>query len=325
LDLSTFQNLPAEEIAKLVRADGPKVCVFPINGTRRWFMLEYPELADSDISIDVFVELGAWRLLQICDLFYEHGIDTVLAPILGPDIMERGDDYAPVGIGGLQWFTQSKKALDFYSAHDVRVRMYGDTQRYFPNTPYASTLPMFDHVTRQTADHESHRLFLGVCAHDATETVAQIGVQFHQEHGCLPNRRQIIETYYGEFVEPVDIFIGSGQPSAFDMPLVATGNEDLYFTVAPSAYLDAEMLRTILYDHLYVRSVDEADYDDISPNDWSYMENFYRTNRKAVLGLGYRNNGNHFWYPLSQVEQLHQLNLPVQISTPLDEVLSKTD
>jgi len=321
LDLQSFQNLPTEEIAKLVREAGPKVCVFPINGTRRWFMLEYPELADSDISVDVFVELGAWRLLEICDLFFKHGIDTVLAPILGPDIIERGDSYAPVGISGLQWFAQNRKVLDFYASRDVRVQMYGDARRYFPNTPYASTLPMFDDIAQQTADHQSHRLFLGVCAHDATETVAEIGVRFHQEHGCLPDKRQIIEAYYGEFVEPVDIFIGSGQPSAFDMPLVATGNEDLYFTVAPSAYLDTEMLRTILYDHLYVRSVDEADYDDISPNDWCYMENFYTTNRKAVLGLGYRNNGNHFWYPLSQVEQLHQINLPLPISTSSVDVV----
>jgi len=325
LDLQTFQNLSTAEIAKLVRAAGPKVCVFPINGTRRWFMLEHPELTDDDISVDEFIELGAWRLLEICELFFEHGIDTVLAPILGPDIMERGDGYAPVGIGGLQWFTQNQKALDFYTTHDVRVRMYGDARRYFADTPYACTLPMFDDIAQQTGSHQSHRLFLGVCAHDAAETVAEIGVRFHLQHGRLPNRRQIIETYYGEFVEPVDIFIGSGQPTAFDMPLVATGSEDLYFTVAPSAYLDTEMLRTILYDHLYVRSVDEADYDDISSSDWGYMENFYTTNRQAILGLGYRNNGNHFWYPLSQIEQLHQINLPLPITTPSVDVASEIE
>ena len=322
MDLQSFQNLPTTEIAQLVRQAGPKVCVFPINGTRRWFMLEHPELNDNDISVDEFIELGAWRLLEICQLFFEHGIDTVLAPILGPDIMERGDSYAPIGIGGVQWFTQSQKALDFYAAHDVRVRIYGEARRYFQNTPYACTLPMFDAIIQQTANHHHHRLFLGICAHDATETVAEIGVRFYQEHGFLPSKRQIIESYYGEFIEPVDIFIGSGQPSAFDMPLVATGNEDLYFTVAPSAYLDAEMVRAILYDHLYVRSVDGADYDDISPDDWRYMENFYANNRRAVLGLGYRNNGNHFWNPLPQIERFHQVDLPLQISIPSIDTFS---
>lgn len=303
MDLETFQNLPTPEVAELVRAAGSKVCVFPINGTRRWFMMEYPQQTESD-SIELFVEMGAHRLLEISGLFFEHGINTVLAPILGPDIIERGANYAPIGIGGLLWFAQNQEALNFYARHDVRVRVYGDASHYFQNTPYACTLPAFEELTQRTIKHQSHRLFLGVCAHDATETVAKIGVDFHQKHGYLPDRRQIVEAYYGEFVEPVDFFIGSGQPAAFDMPLLATGNEDLYFTVAPSAYLDARMLRAILYDHLYVRSADEADYAEISPEDWRYMTNFYRVNRQTVLGLGYRHNNNHFWYPVPQINSV---------------------
>ena len=301
MDLKTFQNLPTTEVAKLVRASGSKVGVFPINGTRRWFMMEYPEQAESN-TIELLVAEVARRLLEISKMFFDHGIDTVLAPVVGPDIIERGDNYTPVGVGGLLWFAQNQEALDFYASHDVRVRVYGDAARYFQNTPYACTLPAFEELIRQTTEHQSYRLFLGVCAHDATETVAEIGVRFYQEHGYLPSRRQIIEAYYGEFVEPVDFFIGSGQPAAYDMPLVATGNEDLYFTVAPSAYLDDSMLRAILYDHLYVRPVDESDYAEISPEDWRYMANFYTINRQAVLGLGYRHNGNHFWYPKPQIK-----------------------
>ena len=36
-----FLQLSAEEIAAVVRASGEKVCVFPVNGTRRWFLLEH--------------------------------------------------------------------------------------------------------------------------------------------------------------------------------------------------------------------------------------------------------------------------------------------
>lgn len=302
MDSKTFQNLPTAEIAKLVRAAGPKVAVFPINGTRRWFMLEHPKLLDSDSPIEIFIETLSQRLLDICKLFFDHGIHTVLAPVMGPDIMERGESYAPIGVGGLLWFAESQRALDFYRKQDVRVRMYGDAQRYCENTPYACTLPAFESLTQRTANHQSHRLFLGICAHDASENVAKIGVDFYREHGHLPDKRQIVEAYYGEYVEPVDIFIGSGQPAAFDMPLIATGNENLYFTAAPSAYLDTQMLRSILYDHLYVRSADEADYDDISSEDWRHLANFYTRNRRAVLGLGYQHNGNHFWYPAPQLK-----------------------
>ena len=48
MDLATFQSLPTEKIAQLVRANGQKVCVFPINGTRRWFMLEHGNQATGD-------------------------------------------------------------------------------------------------------------------------------------------------------------------------------------------------------------------------------------------------------------------------------------
>jgi hypothetical protein len=264
-------------------------------------MLEYPEQTGND-SVEVFVELGAQRLLEICETFFEHGIDTVLAPIFGPDLMERGDGYEPIGVQGLLWFAQNQKALDFYASHDIRVRAYGDTRRYFQNTPYACTLPAFENLARHTAKHQSHRLFLGVCAHDATEAVAEIGIHFYQKHGHLPDKRQIVQAYYGEFVEPVDFFIGFGQPTAFDMPLVATGNEDLYFTVAPSAYLDTDMLRAILYDHLYVRPTDESDYATLSSKDWRHIADFYTMNRRAILGLGHRHNGNRFWYPLPQVK-----------------------
>ena len=304
MDLQTFQNLPTKEIAKLVRAAGPKVCVFPINGTRRWYMLEHAELAENG-STESYAQLITRRLIDILKIFFDHGVDTILVPLFGPDLMERSDSYEQVGVQGLSSFAQNHEALDFYNAYDVRVRIYGDAQRYFQDTAYASTLPIFENLSQRTVENQTHRLFLGICGHDATETVAEIGVQFYQEHGHLPNKRQIVEAYYGEYVEPVDFFIGSGQPAAFDMPLVATGEEDLYFTVAPSAYLNAELLRTILYDHLYARPAETSDYVELSTKDWQRMADFYTVNRQAVLGVGAQQNGNKFWSPLPQVKTGH--------------------
>jgi len=130
--------------------------------------------------------------------------------------------------------------------------------------------------------------------------VAEIGVRFYQEHGCLPDKRQIVEAYYGEYVEPVGFFIGFDRFTAFDMPLISTGNEDLYFTVSPSPYLNAHTLRMILYDHLYTRCMDKASYENLSPKDWSWIKTFYQTNRGQVLGIGIKRG--EIWYPLAQVK-----------------------
>jgi tuberculosinol/isotuberculosinol synthase len=158
-------------------------------------------------------------------------------------------------------------------------------------------------MAKRTALHQRHRLFFGVCAHDAAETVARIGIRFQEEQGRPPSKREIVEAYYGEWIEPVDLFIGfADRPAVFDMPLIATGSEDLYFTVSPSLYLDAHTLRLILYDHMFARRVDDADYGELSPTDWQALAELYTRNRNHVLGLGRRDRSGSFWYPVPQVD-----------------------
>lgn len=301
MDLKTFQGLPTEQIAQLVRTKGPPVCVFPINGTRRWFILEHPEHGTAG-SVEDYLRIGGRRHLELYRMFFDHGVDTLLTPVFGPDLLDRGEDYVAMAAQGLLWFAQAPEFLEFYDAFDVRVRVYGDARRYLRHTACQQALDAFDDLARRTVSHRRHRLFFGVCAHDPAETVAAIGVRFYQEHGRPPNRREIVTAYYGEYVEPVGIFIGFDRLAAFDMPLIATGNEDLYFTVSPSPYLGAHTLRAILYDHLYARRVNEADYTDLRPEDWGVLAAFYSSNRDAVLGLGRRHASGNFWYPLPQVQ-----------------------
>ncbi len=300
MDAETFQGLATARVAELVRAAGPKVCVLPINGTRRWFALEHPEPVEGD-AVAAYLRLSGQRHVELYRLFFDHGVDTLLTPVFGADLIGRGAAYQSIAIRGLLWFAQNDEFLAFYDEYDVRVRVYGDGRRYFQGTPYEVVLEAFDELARRTAGHRRQRLFFGVCANDATENVAEIAVRFYQEHGRTPDRREIVEAYYGEYVEPVDLFIGFERPSAFDMPLLATGSEDLYFTVSPSPYIDPFTLRAILYDHLYVRRVEEAAYDDLTARDWRVLRELYALNRRSVLGLGRQYANGHFWYPLPQV------------------------
>jgi hypothetical protein len=201
----------------------------------------------------------------------------------------------------LLWFTRDPALLAFYQQYGVRVRVYGDTLRYLAGTPYEHALSAFDEVARRTAGHGHRRLFFGVCAHDAAETVAAFGSRFHQQHGRPPNKEEIVTAYYGEPVGPVDIFIGFDRPAVFDMPLIASGQEDLYFTVSPSPYLDRQTLRSILFDHLFTRPVTER-YDELTLESRQTMSQFYRLNRQHVLGIGQRSADGSFWYPLPQVQ-----------------------
>jgi len=298
VDLAEFQDLPTEEVSRLMRAAGPKVCVFPINGTRRWFLLTHPSQRGKDLA-SAYLDATAKRHVEIYRLLFDHGLDTLLTPVFGPDLVERGEGYMQMAADGLARLTTHPDFLSFYEAYEVRVRFYGDHRRFLTATPYAYLSDLFDDVTARTLAHSRYRLFFGLFAHDATGAVAEIAIRCYQEQGCPPDKRQIVEAYYGEYVGPVDLFIGFDKLSAFDMPLVATGAEDLYFTISPSPYLTQRQLRDILYDHLYARR-GELDYSEMSSREWDLMGDFYQANMERTLGVGAKRGG--VWYPLPQVK-----------------------
>jgi tuberculosinol/isotuberculosinol synthase len=300
MDLEAFLALPTEEVARLVRERGPKVCVFPVNGTRRWLMLEHPDEVRSDF-VRAYLEIVAQRMIRLFSMLFDHGIHTLLSPLLGPDVLQRPDEYLELVAVGLLWFVRSAECLRFYETYDVRARVYGDAARHMANIDASRLQSTFQELAETTAGHRRHRLFFGVCAHDAAESVAEFGAAFKEAHARPPNRREIVEGYYGEYVTPVDLFIGSGSPAAFDMPLLATGHEDLYFMVAPTPYLSEQTLRSILYDHMYSRRVEDRTYHRMTSDDWGALREYYAVNRQGVLGLGRQHGSRHYWYPLPQV------------------------
>ncbi len=283
----------------MVRADKSIVCVFPINGTRRWFMLEHAHTAGDD-PVAAYMDIAGRNHIGLYRLFFEHGVDTLITPVFGTELFNRGDEYVQrIGMDGLSRLAAHPDFVNFYDEHQVRVRFYGDYRTRLKDTPYAGLSNTFDAITEHTRHYDHHRLFFGVFASDATATVAEFSVKYHQEHGKIPDRRTLIEMYYGEYVHPADIFIGFDKFSIFDYPLLASGEEDLYFTVAPSPYLDQTQLRQILYDHLYTRRGREPDYATLPPEDWQWMQSFYRLNRHVTLGIGQRRAG--LWFPLGDI------------------------
>lgn len=293
--LEQFLNLPVDDIARLMRQAGPKVCVFPINGTRRWFLIEYPPTtwSESDFLTEYHVA-SVRRQLALCRLFFDHGVSYLLMPLFGPDLLERGPAYVEVMAAALRELAEGQAFVDFYREYDVRIHFYGDYRRYLKNTPYAGLCDLFDQINSQAGEARFH-LFYGVFAHDAAETVAEFGARYVAETGRLPDKPTLVRMYYGCDLPPVSLFIGFDQFSAFDMPLVSTGSEDLYFTASPSFYMDETQLRRILYDHLFARRVAEQDYETLTESALGRMRSFYHRHRNHTFGLGEVIDG--FWYP----------------------------
>jgi tuberculosinol/isotuberculosinol synthase len=304
MEYETFMNLPTAEIAQIVEAQGPHVCVFPINGTRRWFMLEHADIPSGE-SLPAYLEAMVQSHMRIYRLFFEHGLTTLLSPMIGSVILKRGPNYIQAVPRGFARLINHPDFERLCREFEVRARFYGDYQGGLSGTPYQHLAPFLhgieQEIIKQTEAYGRHRLYFGLFADDPTGTIANLSVQYYQEHGRIPDKRTLNELYYGEYVPPVDLFIGFDEFAVFDMPLIATGTESLYFTVAPSLYFTAHQLRRILYDHLFARQQGNNDYGQMGPEDWDFMKTFYRANLGNVIGIGKKVKPDGIWYPLPQV------------------------
>jgi tuberculosinol/isotuberculosinol synthase len=293
--LDAFMQLPTAEIAQTLRGSGGRVICFPINGTRRWFALEHGPKVNGNYVAE-YMEMSGRRHIALYKMLFEHGLETIIGPMFGGELFSRGEEYvARIGADGLAYLVTNPDFLAFYQEYDVRVRFYGDYHRQLAKTPFAYLSEFFDRIAEHTRNHDRFRLFYGVFANDPAEQIAEIGMRHFQQYGRPPGRPEIVEAYYGESVSPVDLFIGFDKFSAFDYPLLNLGEEDLYFTAAPSLYLTESQLRGILFDHLFARRAPEPDYEQLTHEQWNELKSYYANNRGKTLGVGTLRGG--IWYP----------------------------
>jgi len=281
-----FLQLPTTEVSTLVKATGQKVCVFPVNGTRRWFMLEHGDEIRDDF-FEAYMRTSIQNHVDLCAMLFDHGIQILLAPVFGRELMQRGDEYTQrVGIDGLVRTATDKNYRDFFEKYNVKVRFYGDYRDVLTGTPYEYALKSIYEVTEATKHHTAFQLFFGVFADEVTETISRLSVEHYLAQGSIPDKEALVRKYYGADLPPVSLFIGFDKFNVFDMPLLTTGEEDLYFSLSPSPYMTEHQLRAILYDHMYVRPVPEPDYEKLNNEELGWMRDYYRRNKDYTFGVG---------------------------------------
>lgn len=291
--LEVFLELSTEEVVNIVRASGPKVVVFPFNGTRRWFLLEHGRHTFENPA-QAYIDLTAKAYIKTYKLLMDYGLDTVVAPIFGGEIFNRGEVYMRELGSAMSLLATHAEFLDFYREYDVRIQFYGNYRKQFEETPYEYICDSFDDVAKLSSRNAKHRLFYGVCADDATETIAELSIKHYKKTGKVPSRRELIENYYGEYIEKADIFIGFEKFNVFDYPMLGWGEESLYFTVAPSLYMTGRQLRRILYDYIYLRPVQDPIYEKMTDMDFEVMRNHYQDHREVTFGVGEMRGG--IWF-----------------------------
>lgn len=292
--LEEWLEWPRERVASWVSArPRPVVLGWPFNGTRRWYLLRRRENQANGDYVTTIIRKQA----EQHRLVFDHGVSAIVAPHFGAELLPRGETYTRAVLGGLLRLKDDPVNQEMF-ASGVRVRFYGDYEEVLDNETFRPMLEAAAELTLSTASGDGPLLLIGLFADQPYERVARLSVEFAQKHGRPPDRGELIEAYYGIPVPDLGLYLGFSQAALFDVPLIATGDVDLYATLTPSADLTEKQLREILYDHLITRRMPIDDYEMLPEEALRALAAYNERYKGATLGVGHVDPLTGVWNPL---------------------------
>ncbi len=266
---------------------------WPFNGTRRWYLLHGERPPNADDYVATLIR----RQAELHRLVFDHGVSVIMAPGFGRELLARGTDYTRLVLGGLLRLADDA-VYDEMFASGLRIRFYGDLEEVLDTPTFRPMLEECARLTSATARGDGPLLLIGLFADAPYPKLARLSVEFARRRGRPPDRQELIEAYYGVDVPDLGFYLGFAQPALFDVPLVATGQEDLYATLTPSPNLTEPQLREMLYDHLVARRTPDPDYETLSDEARSALAQYNERYSGVTLGVGHVDPLTQVWTPL---------------------------
>jgi hypothetical protein len=262
--LSEWLHLDDQHIAGLVAQKAATAAIY-LNGTRRWFLSQNKSWAE-------YAKTTGTAQRSLSCMFYGHGLQTLIQPLLGYDLLSRGHDYLKLAVEQGLMELVSEDYRSWFHELEIRVNLYGNWVAPLTEMGFAPVVEALQELISETNHYTRYSLLFGVFADAALDYIVSLAQTAHQGDDLL---RQ----FYGQPIGPINLIVGSGQPVIWDLPLLDINKANLYFIQAPTFCLDKQSLRHILYDHLYQRSNDEELNGNGSSYEWREVE---------ILGLGQR-------------------------------------
>jgi adenosine tuberculosinyltransferase len=271
----------------------PVVMGWPFNGTRRWYLLHRRENSTAGDYVTTTIR----RQAEQHRLVFAHGVSVIVAPHFGRELLQRGTSYTQTVLGGLLKLGDDPINQEMVDA-GLRIHFYGDYEEILDTPVFRPMLDACASLTAATASGDGPLLLIGLFADAPYPKIARLSVAFAEKHGRAPDRQDLIEAYYGLAVPNLSLFVGFSQPALFDVPLLTTGREDLYATLAPSADLTERQLREILYDHLVTRRIADDNYEMLPDGALAALAAYYERHRGMTVGIGRIDSLTGVWNPL---------------------------
>jgi hypothetical protein len=293
-ELSEWLSWPTERVARWVSTrPRPVVMGWPFNGTRRWYLVHRYENPGADDYVSTLIRRQAEQHRMV----FAHGVSVIVAPGFGAELLQRGPAYTRLVLGGLLQLADDQVYHEMLAA-GVRIRFYGDYEEVLDTPTLRPMLNACADLSAATASGDGPLLLIGLFADTPYPTIARLSVEFANKRGRPPSREELIEAYYGLAVPDLGLYLGFAQPALFDVPLLTTGQEDLYATLTPSPDLTEKQLREILYDHLVTRRTPEPDYDELSEQAKAALDKYNKRYAGMTLGIGRIDPLTGIWNPL---------------------------
>jgi hypothetical protein len=296
-----FMALPAMNISRIVKQEGrPKSGIFVPEGNRRMTMVITGLNEESEDFYPQYVKLFTGKFMENLVVFFSHGLDTLIVPLISPTIVNRGPKYIDQALNVLlSTLLQSDLWLDFYKENDIRVRTYGNPE-LLKRAEYCNWGQWIEEIKTKTSHHQTHTLFYGFLSDSmAGMESVNLAVEFFKKHQRKPTSLEMKEMYYGENLAEADFFIMSTKMAGAGAlpPLISSKNTGMYFLPAPGVMgLTREIYREILFDLLFCRSNEVI--KKYGPHDLKGIEllkECYLSDKYTVLGPGKRIG--KFWVP----------------------------
>jgi undecaprenyl pyrophosphate synthase len=293
-----------EETARFVLENGgPRVVTLVDDGTRRTGLISYRmNLSQEEFMIKLNRRL-ARPFMDVYERIFAQGADHVFTPAMTHARFALDSNYQRQILAYSNEVFSGEFWREWFHQQKIHCRIYGDREM-LQEQGYAKTLEYADDLERETRAY-SKSLWLGFACSQSieqiriTEREVLKGGRTHDQHPMQYGYPDLIRSYYGEDVPPVDVFIRPCECRLSEtMPPFLGEYAECYFTPIPTTEMKGDWYRKVIYDFMFVRrrTFGAKSYrENLEPEALAYLRGYYEKNASTVLGLGHRVGGFWLW------------------------------
>ena len=253
--------------------------VAPGDGTRRFVLLRS---GGEPVNAKRYFDIAGAGLRDMLARLFDHGLETVLCPLLPPSAFSRGEAYITQGLRACHALLAGETLAELYAGCGLRARLYGGFRDAGLAQPVLELLESLEQRLIEMTPAGDRLLLFGMSPVSAVDEL----IALSKRADAHLDRAAIRRLSFPDGPEKADLAISYDQLRVSEVlpPLLDQGTDVYHLTYLPFELTDHD-IRVILYDHLIVRPAARHDQTNYSEEDLAMLR-WSRENRDRVEGLG---------------------------------------